>query len=414
MSKRLLFVTTRLPWPQNSGRKVSLYHYCRGLAERYGYEITLFVFPEWDQPRQVGEKPPFIKSVHFAAPISRVRRCAGLMRAALTGAPLQEALYYSGKNRRKLRALAGELCPDTVIFDMIRLAPYMKDFLGHTHTILDLDDLLSRRYERQLSAPVTDTGIAGHYGGGMPKALERLLCHGAPGRLILKAEQKRLARAEIAYGKKADGVILVSDVERAYFNEKLGEERAVTVPLGVEVKAFVPVAEKRPRTFGFVGNMQVAANVASLKSIVQNVLPHVNAPYTFEVAGPVPLEVREHFKAAPNLTFLGEVPSLAPVLSAWQFTLCPIAFGSGVKTKILEAMAARLPVLTNTVGAEGIGAQNGQEIFVFDDADALANTANRLLDDPYACKAVGHAAAEFVRAQFSWERAFEAFSKLNL
>ena len=185
-------------------------------------------------------------------------------------------------------------------------------------------------------------------------------------------------------------------------------------PLGVDIEAFAASAEKRPRTFGFVGNMQVAANVASLDNIVKNILPHINTPYTFEVAGPVTDEVRERFKNIQNLTFLGEVPSLAPVLGSWQFTLCPIAFGSGVKTKILEAMAAGLPVLTNTVGAEGIDAQHGQEFFVFTDPNALADTASRLLDDPDTCEAMGRAATRFVRENFSWERAFRAFSKLNL
>ena len=77
-------------------------------------------------------------------------------------------------------------------------------------------------------------------------------------------------------------------------------------------------------------------------------------------------------------------------------------------------MAAGLPVFTNTVGAESIGAQNGQEIFVLDHEKDLADTANRLLDDPAACEMIGQAAAHFVRTRFSWDRAFEAFSKLHL
>ena len=59
-------------------------------------------------------------------------------------------------------------------------------------------------------------------------------------------------------------------------------------------------------------------------------------------------------------------------------------------------------------------AQNGQEIFVLDSEKDLADTANRLLNDPNACETLGQAAAQFVRTHFSWDRAFEAFSKLNL
>lgn len=413
MSRRLLFVTTRLPWPENSGRKVSLTQYCRGLHERYGYEIALFVFPEWDSARDAEGKPPFISQVHFAAPISRARKCVGLAGALLSGKPLQQALYTSGKNRRLLQQLTEEFKPDVVMFDMIRLAPYMKALRSNARRILDLDDLLSVRYARQLKVGASNISIAGYYAGGLPTLVDRALCRGALGRLILKAEQKRVERAEIAYSRHADGVVLVSAEEAKELNRRLGEEKAVAVPLGVSLPP-TPDVTKQPRTFGFVGNMHVAANVASLDLIVREILPKLTPPFTFEIAGPIPSDVRARFKDTPGLTFLGEVPSLAPVLASWQFSLCPIAFGSGLKTKVLEAMAAELPALTNTVGAEGIGAESGKELIVENDPCALARAANALLDDPLACQRIGREARTFVTREFSWERAFDAFSHLNL
>lgn len=68
MPKRLLFVTTRLPFPPDSGRKVSLYHYCRGLSRDYGYEVDLFVFPEGDDRRDGAGKPDFISDIYLRIP----------------------------------------------------------------------------------------------------------------------------------------------------------------------------------------------------------------------------------------------------------------------------------------------------------------------------------------------------------
>ncbi len=416
MSKRLLFVTSRLPWPANSGRKVSLYHYCRGLHETYGYEIALFVFPEWDQPRSAEDKPEFISEVRFAAPIRALTKGINLAKLALLGgAPFQCELYHSGKNHRALREFAAEFKPDVMLFDMIRLAPYMQDFLGTVRCILDLDDLLSVRYARQLAAFNGSAGIAGRYAGGMSRFAERLLCHGRIGKLILKSEQKRLQKAEVRYAKAADGVILVSEAETSRLNAMLGEPRAVTVPTGVDVAAFdAAEAEKSPRTFGFVGNFSVAANVASLERMVRDILPRLEQPYRFEVVGAVPDEVRTRFADVENLIFLGEVGALAPVMKKWQFSLCPIAFGTGLKTKILEAMAAGLPVLTNSVGAEGISAARNAEIFVFDDPQLLADKANTLLTAPALCRTVGAAARAFVAEHFSWDTVFAAFRNLDL
>ncbi len=416
MSKRLLFVTSRLPWPANSGRKVSLYHYCRGLHKIYGYEIALFVFPEWDQPRSAEDKPEFIQEVRFAAPILALTKGINLVgRSLLCGAPFQCALYHSSKNRRALREFVAEFKPDVMLFDMIRLAPYMQDFSGKVRCVLDLDDLLSVRYARQLAAFDGSTGIAGRYAGGMSRFAERLLCHGKIGKLILKSEQKRLKKAELRYARLANGVILVSEAETSRLNAMLGKPRAVTVPTGVDMAAFdATEAEKSPRTFGFVGNFHVAANVASLESIVRDILPRLQHSYRFEVVGAVPDEVRRRFSDVKNLIFLGEVGDLAPVMKKWQLSLCPIAFGTGLKTKILEAMAAGLPVLTNSVGAEGISAVRNAEIFVFDDPQLLADKANELLTAPTLCRTVGAAARAFVAEHFSWDTAFAAFRNLDL
>lgn len=415
MSKRLLFVTTRLPWPTNSGRRTSLYHYCRGLHEEYGYEVSLFAFPEWDQERSDKDKPPFISRVHFATPIGRLTKLFGLLRALFSGKPYQTALYESRKNHRLLRQIITKEQPDAVLFDMLRLAPYMKAAKGHAKCVLDLDDLLSVRYERQLRHPDPDTGIAGHYAGEMSPLAERLLCHGRIGKMILKSEQKRVARAELRFAKEADGVILVSAAEAARLNRALGKPVAVTVPTGVDTTAFTPThGAKKPSTFGFVGNLYAAANVASLSYIVTEVLPLLSASFTFEVAGPCPDEVRARFEGTKGLRLLGEVSDLAPVVAAWQFTLCPIAFGTGLKTKVLEAMAAGLPVLTNQTGAEGIGAKNGTELFVLDSASDLAATAGMLLDNTALCREVGAAARKFICTHYDWNVIFKAFGQLNL
>ncbi len=413
-AKRLIFVTSRLPWPTNSGRKVSLYHYCRGLHERYGYEITLFVFPEHDQPREAADKPDFIERVVFAPPFSRREQAFHLLtKSLLGGAPLQCALYESRKSKKMLDALVGETRPDVMIFDMIRTAPYMKRYLGRVRTILDLDDLLSLRYRRQLTAP-REGHIAGRYAGAMRPATRRLLC-GPLGRLALKTEARRVARAEIKFSKKADGVVLVSENEAKRLNERLGESKAVAVPTGVDIRAFSAAhgVEKAPSTVGFVGNLSVAANVASLAHIAERVMPLLGG-VTLEVVGHTPAEIYARYGQNPQIRLLGEVEDLPSTLGRWQAFLSPIAFGTGLKTKILEAMAAGLPVVTNAVGAEGLGATDGTHFLLAEDGGTQAAALCRLLEDPYRAALMGRCAAEFAATHYAWEKCFRTFEALNL
>lgn len=411
--KRLIFVTSRLPWPTNSGRKVSLYHYCRGLHEQYGYEITLFVFPEHDQPRRVTDKPAFISRVEFAAPFSRTEQCKNLLTKGLFGgAPLQCALFESRKSKRLLDRLVEEIKPTVMVFDMIRLAPYMKRYQGKTKCILDLDDLLSVRYRRQLTTPY-EGNIAGRYAGALRPSTRRLL-GGWLGHVILKTEARRVARAEIKMARKADGVILVSEKEAARLNKMLGENKAVAVPTGVDIAAFsvAKSISKKENTVGFVGNLSVAANAASLAYIAENILPLL-AGVTLEVVGYTPDDIRSKYASNPQISLQGEVENLPAVLGTWQALLAPIAFGTGLKTKILEAMAAGLPTVTNAVGAEGIGATDGTHLLLAETAEAQAAAVRRLLEKKELATAIGNAAGTFTETHYAWEKCFQAFEALN-
>ena len=415
---RILFVTSRLPWPTDSGRKVSLWHYCRGLAAR-GHSVSLFVFPEWDQPRSAADKPDFIERVYFSEKIRKGEKLKNLLCRAAVGKarwPLQCALYYSKANARAIARAAEEIGADTVLFDMIRTAPYMNaPFTAPVRKILDLDDLLSRRYERQLAGDAGSNGVAGRYGGGMAPAAERLLCRGRIGRMVLKAEQKRLKKAEIAFSEASDGVILVSAEETAYLNTLLKSKEAFAVPMGVDVDAFTAAdgVAKESALIGFVGNMHVAANADSLAYIADEVLP-LMPPCTLEVVGTYPEEIAKRYENSPNVVLRGRVEAIPPVAGRWQLMLSPITFGSGIKTKILEAMAMALPVVTNAVGAESIDDGEGTCLLQAETAEELAAAATRVLHDPAYGAALGHAARDYVKAHFSWEQIFEEFAHLGL
>ena len=162
MGKKLLFITTRLFFTTNSGRKLSLYHYCRGLYEKYGYDIYLFTFLEGDQvfEDELKNKPYFIKEVYRASEIGAITKIGNLFFKSLFSKkwPLQCSLYYSQTNVNRIRQLCGEHHFDVVITDMIRTAPYIDGLEGVPVKILDMDDLLSKRYERELAADSDPTG----------------------------------------------------------------------------------------------------------------------------------------------------------------------------------------------------------------------------------------------------------------
>ena len=415
MRKKLLFITTRLFFTTNSGRKLSLYHYCRGLYEEYNYDIYLYTFLEGDQvfEREMEKKPYFIKDVVCAEEISTCGKLSNLLFRSLFSKkwPLQCSLYYSRKNVRRIGALCRQYAFDAVIADMIRTAPYLRAVKDIPIKILDMDDLLSGRYERELAAD-SDPNFVGQYSKKLPELANRIL----PGlkKQVLKLEIKKLLYAEVYYAELYDRVIFVSERETLQLNEKLTERKCVTVTTGVDYDYFSGETEasKEPNTLSFIGNLEYPPNIDSLRVIAEQILPNGSHPVTCYVIGRAPDRVLSEFGS--QMTFLGMVEDLRTAVKPTLLFVSPIAYGSGIKTKILEAMAMGLPVLTNSVGAEGIHLISGKNAIVSDDMRFLAAEIDRLLDDEEERVRIGREAQDFVRSGYQWKDIWKGFRLCGL
>ena len=415
--KKLLFVTTRLFWPIDSGRKVSLYYYCKGLHDVYGYEIYLYSFLESGQTVDLtAARPEFIREICLAKPISKGTKLTNvLFRSGFDGWPFQNFLYYSTENVRALREYAAAIGPDLVIVDMIRLAPYFNAIKALScKKILDLDDLLSVRYFRQAQWKGTAGQIFGTYSSELSQREQKIAESGAIKRLILRSEGRRVRRAECKYGKRYDRVVFVSDKETAVFNRTVPGNKAVTVRLGVDYAFYasgLPVQKERG-AIGFLGNFKVAANVDSLELIARKILPGLSFPYKLYVVGVVPEEIKSVYADDPGIVFCGHVEDPRVVLGKCELFLSPIAYGTGIKTKILEAMAMGLPVITNSVGAEGIDGVNGEHFVVEDDVTRMRTAVETLMADRCLAEKIARNAQRLIEERYSWDKIYRSFQQI--
>ena len=102
----------------------------------------------------------------------------------------------------------------------------------------------------------------------------------------------------------------------------------------------------------------------------------------------------------PRVSVVGRVPDMAAELAGVDLVVVPVRYGSGTRVKILEAFAQRIPVVSTSVGAEGIGAVDGVHLLVGDDAPALAEACVRLLTEPALRRSVADAAHHLFEERF--------------
>jgi glycosyltransferase involved in cell wall biosynthesis len=190
-------------------------------------------------------------------------------------------------------------------------------------------------------------------------------------------------------------------------------QRFHVVPNGVDLQAIAfQLDDREPDTVLFVGGMSWRPNIEAAQVLVRDVMPAVWAqrPNTkvwlvgkdpaFEVIG----------LAGALVTVTGEVESVLPYLRRASVTVVPLQSAGGTRLKILEAMAAGVPVVTTSVGAEGLDLRHGEDAVIAESAAGLSAATVHLLSDPQAARTLATAARTRVEAEFGWDRSARRLS----
>lgn len=403
MTKKALLISTRLFWPADDGRKVVLHHYCKGLREQLDFDVFVYSFLEGGQTYDESLKHPvFIKDVRVAKPVSGFTKAVNFCKLLFSRAmPLQCALFWSNENVRAIRSYCEEVRPDVVIIDMIRLAPYMMVVKSlNIPVVLDYDDLLSKRYARQIGKEAGN--VLGKYGTQVSGFMSTLAENRTVKNAVLTVESGRVRRAEDDFARRADAVLFVSPIESKELDERLGTEKCFDATIGAAVLDESTEYAEKEYNLGFVGNMHTAANQAALDYICTEILPLLPSK-TLRVVGVCPKEIQERYSLLEHVSFSGRVESISDELTKCEVMLAPFAYGTGIKTKILEAMGIGIPVVTNDFGVEGMTCRPGVEFELGNTPEALAKCCETLLLSQEKRREMARAAKDYIRRNHDWK-----------
>lgn len=412
--KKIVFLTARLPYPASSGRKNVMYNYCKILHETYGYDITVISYLEDEDVPEL--KPDFIKNVIVLPHVSAKQKIKNLLvRTCIQHDwPMQVSLFWSEENQVRIRKHLEVLKPDVVIADMVRMTEYSKRYTGYK--IADLDDMISVRYERQLQQDIRSINPYGAYLYSLPFFAQKLLSVKFIKKFVLKNEVQLLKNYERKIAQEHDKTVFVADREARLLNDELGYECAVGVPLGVDISyygEYFGKLKKKKNTIAFLGAMSVAHNEAGAIHFIQDILPLIKESepeIQFIVVGGGVTDKLKSFQSN-SVQFTGRVEDVRTVVGTCEVFVCPLTFGSGIKTKSLEAMAMGVPVVTTTIGAENINAVNGRDWIIADDNKEFANAVVGLIHDRNKRQAMEECAFQFVKKCFTWKVAEERLKK---
>lgn len=418
MRKKLLTILSRYLYPVDGGRKESLNHYLKELHDNYSYEIHVLCFLESGQNVEEKDIPSYIETVTILKDVSAVEIVKNIVvRSMMKKWPLQCSIYYSEENFKKIRSYVRDWKPDVIFTEMIRTSTYYSAFTdSNARTIANLDDMLSKRYMRQMNSGSSMTSFAGAYSGKMPNCLSGILNKKIFRNLILNIEAGHCAIWEKKIYEIYDFTLMTSDIETKELNQLQHGNKAYTLSVGIDYDYYSDgdnaVGDREG--LSYVGNFSVASNADTLEMIINEILPYVHQQCRFYVIGKCPAEILERYKNNSRVVFCGRVDDLRTYVKRTRIFLAPIAYGTGIKTKIIEAMAMGMPVITNSVGSEGINAENMKEMVVCDDMKQIAKYVDLLYLNKDEADRIGRNAAAFAKKNFDWKKVLKVFQDMKL
>jgi len=359
---RILSLTARFPYPPYRGDTRRALHIISHLASVQEHHLLSFIERDDDVMRwrvaQMGQIAASVRTV--VLPQWRSFLNVGLL--GYRSLPFQALYYTSREMREQVRQRVEEIKPDVILVHLFRMAPYALDLPAPI--LVDLTDVIS--FEVQNALPYMRP----------------------PKRWAYALEARRIAAFENLLARRADAVALCSQRDASILRSRVPEAEPVVVPNVVDTGMFSrDGVTYDPDLIVFCGRLDCRHNEEAVLRFARSIFPKVKRrrpQARFHLVGMSPSRRVRRLISAGLVTHESP-PAMEDYVRAIQraaVSVAPLAFAAGTQCKVLEALAAGVPVITTKVSNDGLGGVPGEHLLVEDDDSRFAELVTDVLSKP--------------------------------
>ncbi|HEY1182607.1 MAG TPA: glycosyltransferase [Bryobacteraceae bacterium] len=392
---RVLFLSPRLCLPLLTGARIREYYLARALACRADVTYVSFIQPGFPEPDAA--ELSFFSEV-FLVPLLGRYSLKKIVRGLAGSQPLSVLNYTTDEMKSVVTAIAARSRFDLVHLDSCHMVEYVglieTLWQSPARTVYDwhnIESELMRRFAAKVDS--------------LPK------------KLYANLTAKRLARLEKRILGSGFGHVVCSAREKENLRAIAPAARIAVIENGVDTERFAPVAEDSPRrSLVYVGAMDFHANIDAACWFTRHAWPAIHQRFPdwrLTLIGSNPAPAVRELAREPNVEVTGTVPDVVPYYRDAVAAIVPLRTGGGTRLKILEAMAAGVPVVSSRQGAEGLAVSPGRDIEVLDDDNGWLPALTAIATEPGLWNARSLAGLALVRAHYDWrllgERLYEEY-----
>jgi polysaccharide biosynthesis protein PslH len=387
---KVLVVTPQLDFPARSGFSMRVYQLVRQLAARHDVTLLTYVRPfERDGLAALGEELAVVrvKGRHIAP--DRSKRAAQL-RSIFSSEPFSCRSIYS----EEMQATITELCSSEA-FDLIQL---------------ESSPLCAFAFPPDIRLVLDEHNIESE--------LLRRMCEGERSvarRLFSRLQARRHQRFERRCWRRVDGCLVTSAREEPIVRAAAPGTATAVVPNGVDLNFFAPSdVPPQPRTVVFNGVFDYRPNLDAAHWLVEEVWPAVVGRFpdaSLMLVGRT-CEADVSRLRGTGVEVVGQVPDVRPYLQRAAVVAVPVRIGGGTRLKVVEGLAMAKPMVSTSLGCEGLAVRDGEHLLIGDNPGSFALRILALFEDPALGNALGQAGHMLTERKYSWELAGEQVEAL--
>ncbi|RJP28134.1 MAG: glycosyltransferase [Candidatus Omnitrophota bacterium] len=377
--KNILFLSASMPFPPIGGEKIRPFHFIKHLSAM-GYKITIAAFTGSKSVSDSGSQFANVKMIGIKLPkyISYLQCAGGLLRDL----PLENSYFYSGRMKRAIEQELKIGNYDLIFCHLVRMAEYVKNYRGILK-VLDMSDALSYRY-----------GLSCRY-------------RKWPFNMIESLESKRLKKFEPIFASSFDLNLISSSVDKEYLEKELGISRLSLVENGIDEEALVKGQGKFDNNkIVFFANMRTFHNVDAAIYFYKAIFPLIkkhNKDARFVIAGAnMPFVLRKLSGVDNSVQVYNNVEDIYALIKDSCVSVAPMRVAVGIQNKIIQSMAAGVPVVATRLGLGGIQANEGREILLADNPEDFSEKVITLMQDHKLRSEIAASALSLIRDKYLW------------
>jgi len=385
---KILFLTPRFPFPPIGGDKLRFFNIMKYLSKMH--EIFIICFSDQKiNPDLIKPYKDYFKKLDVVY-LPKIKSYINCIIGLIKKRPLQISYYQSQEMVRLIQKRIGEEKFDAICCHLIRMAEYVRNY--PIYKILDMTDAQSLNYLRSISYS-KDTWF-------LVSRFERTLVH----------------RYEQAIWKFFDKNYVVSPLDCNYLKKFNNNMNIDVLQNGVDTEKYTfKLNDHSNKKICFIGNMRTFPNSDAVVwfcneifSLIKEKIPDIE----FYIIGTEPKKCVRDLAKKKGVYVTGEVNNINEYIWNSAVSVAPMRAGAGIQNKILESMALGTPVVTTSVGLEGLECKPDRDLLVADSPQDFAEQVIRLIQDKELRMQISKNARKLIEEKYTWNKTLKKLDEI--